>query len=77
MKSISYILFFIAGSLALIGMIIYLGNEKKKRDLQLDSLEKARQAKAEKKKIDQDYIDDLEKEINSTENLKSDASTKK
>lgn len=71
MKFISYILLGIAGAVAIIGGFLFFKQKNDKRQNVLDSLEKARQAKAEKRKseVSQDIAemeslqDQIEKEL--------------
>jgi hypothetical protein len=77
LRAIAYILLLIAAGLGIIGLVMFLKSEDEKRVSVLNSLEKARKVKADKKKADDgDFIADIEREINYTENLKKDASTK-
>ena len=80
MKLVSYILLGVALLLAILALVLFLKESQEKRSVVLESLEKARDAKAVKKaKEEIDIIEDLENEINSYENLKNTdhASTKK
>lgn len=77
MKPIAYILLLIAAGLGVIGLVLLLKSESEKRHSVLLSLEKARQAKADKKRADDaEYLIEAEPEFVNLENHKDDASKK-
>ena len=69
-KTIVYILLSVAALIGIIAAILFFTDDSQKRKMKLEQLEKAREAKAEKK-----LIREIENEYSTlTENSKSDAS---
>lgn len=71
MKTIVYILLSVAAIIGVIAAVLFITDDGKKRTEKLSQLEKAREAKAEKK-----ILREIEEEYNSITNNESDASEK-